>query len=151
MFNYHDIQEGDLATTLHLVKDTFDLFQKPDYTAEGVQSFYDFISEDHIKQALRTHKLHLYGCFHNQILVGILGIRQPHHICLLFVDQAYHRQGIAAQLVANWKQTLKPGATITVNSSPYAVPAYEKMGFSSTSASQTIDGITFVPMSCLLD
>ncbi|WP_094603611.1 GNAT family N-acetyltransferase [Sporomusa silvacetica] len=35
---------------------------------------------------------------------------------------------------------------ITVNSSPYAVLIYEKMGFVRTDVEQEINGIRFIPM-----
>lgn len=88
----------------------------------------------------------LYGAYINHSLVGVLGIRQPTHICLLFVDKHYQRQGIARDLFNSWKKTLEYPISITVNSSPNAVPAYEKMGFSPINSAQTVDGITFVPM-----
>ena len=35
---------------------------------------------------------------------------------------------------------------ITVNSSPYAVPIYERLGFRQTKPEQVVDGIRIVPM-----
>lgn len=34
----------------------------------------------------------------------------------------------------------------TVNSSPYAVPIYHKLGFRDTDKEQTVDGLRFTPM-----
>ena len=36
----------------------------------------------------------------------------------------------------------------TVNSSPYAVPIYRKLGFCDTDKEQTADGLVFTPMKC---
>lgn len=35
---------------------------------------------------------------------------------------------------------------LTVNSSPYAVPAYEKLGFQLNGEEETVSGIRFQPM-----
>jgi hypothetical protein len=37
-------------------------------------------------------------------------------------------------------------AQVSVNSSPNAVPIYERLGFASWSPEQTVNGIRFVPM-----
>lgn len=145
MFIFHEINQNNLVEALDLVKETFDTSANH-YGPEGVDSFYHFIDETNVKKSLSTGDMVLYGAYTNHSLVGVLGIRQSTHICLLFVDKNYHRQGIARDLFNNWKKTLKQPASITVNSSPYAIPVYKKLGFSPIKPAQTIDGITFVPM-----
>ncbi|WP_334295796.1 GNAT family N-acetyltransferase [Clostridioides difficile] len=39
---------------------------------------------------------------------------------------------------------------ITVNSSPYAVEVYHKLGFKDTAVEQIVDGIRFTPMKLLI-
>jgi predicted GNAT family N-acyltransferase len=70
------------------------------------------------------------------------------HISLLFVDRRC--EGIGKTLVAmavdeclRIKPELK---SITVNSSPFAVPAYEKMGFRAVGPFREVNGIIFIPM-----
>ena len=41
---------------------------------------------------------------------------------------------------------IAPAEEMTVNSSPYAVPAYQKLGFEATEAQQLKDGIIYTPM-----
>ena len=69
----------------------------------------------------------------------------PKHIALFFVDGKYHMQGIGRQL---WNVMLRenPNHELTVHSSLYAIPVYERLGFVKTGAIQTENGITYLPM-----
>ena len=78
-------------------------------------------------------------------IVGLLAVRLPAHVALLFVDEAYHRQGIAKQLFQEMLSELMP-EQVTVNSSPYAVPIYERLGFQIEGNEKTVSGIRFQSM-----
>ena len=124
-------------------------FEAPDYTDEGVGEFRDFIALDAVRQKMRKGELHLWGYYDADTLVGMLATRQPCHIALLFVEKGHHRKGIARSLLhtalAYYKET-SPSTEITVNSSPYAVNAYRKLGFVDTDTEQTVNGLRFTPM-----
>jgi predicted GNAT family N-acyltransferase len=66
------------------------------------------------------------------------------------VDEHYHRQGIARELLKRALEICARNrtdqATITVNSSPNSVEVYQHLGFQATGAEQTKNGIRFVPM-----
>ena len=82
-------------------------------------------------------------------MVGIIGVRNETHISLLFVDSEYHKRGIATKLVRSmFDQTMRKYGKreMTVNSSPYAVGFYHKMGFVDTNTEQLTDGIRYTPM-----
>lgn len=81
----------------------------------------------------------------NQQLIGILAIRSAKHVALLFVDEAHHRQGIAKGMYQAMLSELSP-KQLTVNSSPYAVPAYERLGFQRNGDEKTVSEIRFQPM-----
>ena len=71
----------------------------------------------------------------------------------MFVDKEHHRKGIAKQLFHTVLEKLKENKSVTqmtVNSSPYAVKAYERLGFIKTGEQQEKDGIIFIPMMCPL-
>ncbi len=64
---------------------------------------------------------------------------------MFFVDGQYQEKGIGKQLFqAIWKDC--PAGKITVNSSPYAVPIYHKLGFCDTDKEKVINGLRFTPM-----
>jgi ribosomal protein S18 acetylase RimI-like enzyme len=70
---------------------------------------------------------------HKARIVGVIEVRQFRHISLLFVDDRFQRQGIARALVrhavARCLSRRPDLRQITVRSSPYAVPIYERLGF----------------------
>ena len=141
-----------LAEALALVETVFIEFEAPDYSEQGIQEFHKFIDGKRIRKELETSSLALWACFHDQRIVGVLGVEPRGHICLLFVSGAFHRQGIAKMMLekglAGFRR--KKFAQVTVNSSPYAVQAYQRMGFVPLQPEQCINGIRFIPMALSL-
>lgn len=66
------------------------------------------------------------------------------------MDKHYHKQGISRILfdvvMKICKEESSSLKTVTVNSSPYAVGFYHKLGFTDISSEQIVDGIRFTPM-----
>jgi len=82
-------------------------------------------------------------------LAGVVAVRDGQHLFHLFVDTAFQRQGFAARLWAHAQQrALARGNTqgFTVNSTPYALPVYQRLGFVATGAEVQTRGIAYVPM-----
>ena len=133
-----------------LVRSVFDRFEAPDYSREGAASFYAFL--DSVPEQFSSGALKIRAALREDRLIGVLAMRDGRHICLLFVDPSFHRQGIARALVQTAADFARENGQkqLTVNSSPYAVPVYHRLGFSDLSAEQTADGIRFAPMRCLL-
>ena len=123
---------------LTLIHKTFMQFEAPDYSEEGARSFEAFLnSKDQMA------KLEMFGAYDDEKLVGIIS-----HICLFFVDAKYQRLGIGRKL---WEHILRNSEAdrITVNSSPYAVEIYHRLGFQDLSCEQLADGIRYTPMEYL--
>ena len=78
-------------------------------------------------------------------LAGMIAIRGDSHIHHLFVSRSTRRRGIARLL---WEHALRVHGRreYTVNSSEIAVPVYERFGFISKAAPQTVKGVRFVLM-----
>lgn len=81
-------------------------------------------------------------------LAGFIAVRPPSHVFHLFVAERWHRRGVARALWRTACAQAAPAAVFTVNSSPYAVPAYEALGFRCDGAPQCRNGMTFQPMIC---
>ena len=79
-------------------------------------------------------------------LAGYCAIRPPAHLFHLFVDARWHRRGVGRALWQAALATAGPAAQFIVNASPYAVPAYEALGFCCIGAPQTHNGVQFQPM-----
>lgn len=151
MYELKDVTFDDLPKALLLAWNVFSEYEAPECSQEGIQEFKDFIDYEYFKTKYLTDYF-MIGCFHQQKIVGITSftINPPYHISLLFVDPAHHKQGIARSLFQKIKehyQKKNECSKITVNSSPYAVEIYRKLGFTETNSEQIINGIRFTPMS----
>ena len=127
--------ERERATAL--IWRVFLRFEAPDYTKEGVNEFYKTICDERFLSALTA-----YGAFCGDELVGVIATRgEGRHIALFFVDERFQRCGVGRRLF----EAVHTG-NMTVNSSPYAIPVYEKFGFTATAPEQTVNGLRFTPM-----
>ena len=126
---------------LELVWKVFLKYEAPDYTKEGADEFFKSIHDDEW-----LNQINMYGAFDGDRLVGVIATRQEGtHIALFFVDGEYHRKGIGRLLFQRVLEDNKVNY-MTVNSSPYAVPVYEKLGFEATDKEQVKNGLRFTPM-----
>ena len=116
------------------------------YTEQGIETFSAFINN---KKIIKSFKV--YGAFENNILKGIIAIdRRKRHINLFFVDKSSQGKGFGKELM-NFIINNNESSYITVNSSRYAVPIYEKFGFEPTDVEQQKEGLYFTPMKLILD
>jgi len=136
-----EIDRDKRAQALKLVLDVFMQYEAPDYAAEGIDTFVNFLHDESQIDALE-----MLGAYDGEKIVGAIATRgNGSHISLLFVDGALHRQGIGRQLFAEVLRR-SPAQSISVNSSPFAVEAYRRLGFTPTGGEQVRDGIRFTPM-----
>lgn len=140
-FDIKKLTTNETKTALNLVWKVFQEYEAPDYSKEGVEEFYRSIHDDNYLSMLS-----LYGAFVSQKMVGVIATRsEGTHIALFFVDGEYHRNGIGKKLFQTVLSQCSSNR-MTVNSSPYAVPVYHKLGFTDTDTEQVINGLRFTPM-----
>lgn len=82
-------------------------------------------------------------------IVGVVATRDNKHLYHLFVAESHQRRGLARALwrVA-WEACVaisNPGE-FTVNSSRYALPFYEKLGFIQVGPEENREGVIYTPM-----
>lgn len=133
--------QPDLDEALKLVLNVFMIFEAPDYIDEGIITFQNCINNHEF-----IDNLDMYGAFEKDQLVGVIATRnEGNHIALFFVDGKYHKREIGRQL---FEQVVKNSSSnkITVNSSPYAIEIYHRLGFVDTNTEQLVDGMRFTPM-----
>jgi GNAT superfamily N-acetyltransferase len=86
-------------------------------------------------------------------LAGFIAIRERSHVYSLYVDQRFHRRGIARRLWDTARAAAvgpgHPGA-FTVNASNHAMPFYAKLGFVPTAPTQ-YRVVRYNPMRLVLD
>ena len=110
---------------------------------EGEEKF----SSAAILKLLNTEQVHYYVCEQNESILGIIAYKEPAHLVHFFVDIAVQKQGIGRKLwnyvVAELQENI---TTISVNSSCYAQPIYQKFGFETVSEVIEAHGLRFVMM-----
>lgn len=152
-FIYREMIIGQEQLVSDMVWEVFEEFVAPGYAPEGIETFRCFIQVDELKKATESGRFFTICCWDEETLVGSITIRDGNHISLLFVRKDYHQQGIAKKLLFKavnkcneWKADL---TEITVNSSPYAVNIYKRLGFKAIGEQITQNGITYIPMKML--
>lgn len=142
------LKKSDVTEALDLIWSVFLKFEAPEYTQEGILEFKAFISHDPIMEKIDKGELHFWECRDHTGLTGVIAVRDLSHICLLFVKKEHHRRGIGKSLFEAAKNAcMKNGiGSMTVNSSPYAVGFYHRLGFIDTDSEKTVNGIRFTPM-----
>ena len=160
--------EEDWECAMALAWRTFQRFEAPIYTREGVQSFLDFISGEDLKRMFLLGRYRLYVAKDGEEILGMFSIRENNHISLLFVDPAFHGCGIGRALILCgrdylWKRKTLPLDNeeekradvlyernerhfVTVNAAPGAIGFYERVGFRRIGEEEEVDGIRYTPM-----
>lgn len=139
-----------LRDALELVWEVFEKYDAPDYEEMGVATFRHFIEYHNMVEKVSQGEMRFWGCYQNTDLAGVIALREGQHISLLFVRERYHHLGMARKLmnVAVDAVMMEEPAirAVTVNSSPYAVGFYKKMGFVPLGREKKADGIRFTSM-----
>ena len=135
-----------------LVLSVFDALVAPGFTEQGCKTFRGFVAQYAFSR--RPQERFTLAALCQGKIVGIIEVINGSHVALFFVSQENQGRGIGKTLMQKAVERCrrdKPGlASLTVNSSPNAIKAYESMGFAPTSGEQEKDGIRFVPMTLML-
>lgn len=135
------IRYNQYKNAISLIWEVFLDYTAPDYTEKGVETFRNLINDNEVIKSLD-----FLCAFEENKLIGLLATKNKNkHICFFFIKSEFQNKGIGKAL---WKTLLDTttNTIFTVNSSPYAVPIYHKLGFVSTDTEQEYDGIRFTPM-----
>lgn len=118
-----------------------------DYSAKGQKTLQDYLK--HKADDIEEVASKIWEAWENREPIGVISLREASRISLLLVASQSHPQGIAKRLFLFLRGYLAArGNTgeITINSSPYAVEVYRRLGFKTTDTLQEQDGIKYVPM-----
>ncbi len=146
------ITSDEVDMAMQLALEVFMQFEAPDYDPLGVESFKrDIVENVEYLEKARCGVCPIYAAFDGERIVAIMGMRSNKtHINLVFTKKKYHRKGIA-RAIFNYllDDVLRENPSLselTLNSSPYGLPFYLKIGFIPLSDEQEINGIKFTPM-----
>ena len=144
---YGDMNTGQEECVCALVRRVFNDLVAPDYEAHGIEEFFRFANPAAMKARVSAGGFVLVASMSGGI-VGMLEFAPPDRIAMLFVSR--RNRGIARALLERAiRHVLAADPTVsklTVHSSPYARPFYEKMGFKQVTDVTTKHGITYIPM-----
>lgn len=146
------ITPDEVEDAMQLALEVFMEFEAPDYGPLGVETFkVDIVENAEYLENAKCGICPIYGAFDGGTLVAIMGMRSNKtHINLVFTKKEYHRRGIA-RAIFNYllDDILRENPSLeelTLNSSPYGLPFYLKLGLVPQSEEQKINGIRFTPM-----
>lgn len=84
-------------------------------------------------------------------LAGVLAIASKSHVKYFFVHPQFQRYGIGKLLWYFAEQSGLLGPSLTVRSSLFAVPVYERLGFVATNATEKFKGMEYQTMTAVRD
>lgn len=147
--NYRPLQPGEETAVCDLIASVFNAYVAPDYEEKGNQEFFKYANPEAMSERVKNNHFVLVAAVGDRI-VGMIEMRDFDHLSLLFVDSDFHRRGISRELLRQavdiCRENRPDMAEVLVNSSPFAIPVYEKLGFRITGPEQTVNGIRFQSM-----
>ena len=147
--SFRFMREGEEGVVCNLVNHVFDLSVAALYSKKGNRSFKKYTDPEEMSARIHSDHFVLLALADGEI-IGMIEMRRHRHISLFFVEQEFQGKGLGGELlglaVEICLSNSSPLREMTVNSSPNAVKAYERMGFQSTGEEQNISGVRSVPM-----
>jgi GNAT superfamily N-acetyltransferase len=146
-----EMRQGEETRLSEFIEGVFSKDVAPLFMKQGQAEFRNYIKPASIAERKRAGN-HLMLVAETRgkdpELAGIIEVNSYDHISLFFINVALQRKGIGKALLQEAaERSKKKGAKgLTVNSSPNAVAAYERLGFLRLGDERVQNGIRFVPM-----
>lgn len=135
--------------SMELAWRTFLKFEASDYTAEGIENFNDFVTDNSLFRMYAEGKYPLFVAVYDKQIIGMITIRNENHISLLFVEEEYHHLGVGRALIQCSVKYIREKMgkdRVTVFAAPYGREFYHKLGFEDLGPQMQKDGILYTPM-----
>ena len=119
-------RRNEWVPAMEMIWKTFRKYEGRDFTEEGIQHFFDFITTR-----------------------GAGSIRSRNILSLLFVEEAYHHKGVGSAILerlCEYLRTEEGERFMTLQAAPYAVDFYRKQGFRAVRPEMEFSGIRVTPM-----
>lgn len=134
---------------MQMIWRTFVKYEGKDFSEEGIQSFFNFITDDELYLSFLKGEYRLMVALDAGTIIGAGSIRNRNHLSLLFVEGAYHRKGVGSTILKKLCDYLKAEAGehyMSLQAAPYAVNFYQKQGFRAVCPEMEYSGIRVTPM-----
>lgn len=140
---------ADSAQIAVMIEEVFREFNAASMLPEGQAEFLEFIRPGNINSRLSAGACMFVAHYGGQ-LAGVIEVRIYSHVALLFTARRYQRRGVAKALLgaalARCREVRPKLKETTVNSSAYAIPIYERLGFIRRDKEQIKLGVRYTPM-----
>ncbi|WP_164969169.1 GNAT family N-acetyltransferase [Candidatus Marinarcus aquaticus] len=107
--------------------------------------FEEEISQESFEKRLKDKSYEHYIYTVDKKTVGFLVIKEKSHLFHLFVDEMFHKKGIAKKLFECVKNNMDV-THMRVNASLYSVPVYKALGFKERGKEENYQGLEYQPM-----
>ena len=108
--------------------------------------FEDELLEESFKERILSDEYEHFVYVQENEIVGFIAIKNKNRLFHLFVDEKYHKKGIAKELW-NYVKEHYDVSNISVNASLYAIKTYESFGFKVSGVQSKYLGLKYQPMS----
>ncbi len=142
-------EDRDWSPAMRMIWETFLKYEGEDYTKEGIHNFFRFITDEDLRMAFERGEYKMLLALDGKRIIGAASLRNIHQLSLLFVDEAYHKQGVGRKLLetlSSYLITELGERYMSLNASPYAVEFYRKCGFRAVRKEERYAGIIVTPM-----
>lgn len=147
------VRPSEAASISALVRESFVELAAPDWEERAQQRFFAEIEPESLARKIAA-AAYAAGAFRGDRILGFLLMPSPALLGSLFVHPNSLRQGIATALWESARLRLETAfpevRTVELNSTPYALEFYRKVGFVPISAEFTRDGARVIRMACWL-
>lgn len=120
-----------------------------DPSGQGAEGFLHSLGTEAVAGCISAPSFAYFKGLLDGELAGVVAVRDAGHLYHLFVAERFQGRGLARALWmharAGAQAAGNPGH-FTVNSTPAAVPVYERFGFRATGPRVETKGIAYVPM-----
>lgn len=141
--------DSEWAPAMKMIWRTFLKYEGKDYTREGIQNFFDFITDDELYMAFLRGNYQMMVAVEGSRIIGAGTIRGGNQLSLLFVDEDYHHMGVGRAIMNRLCRYLRDEAGerfMSLKAAPYAVDFYHKLGFHTVKPEAEYSGIRVTEM-----
>lgn len=129
---------------MEMIWRTFMKYEAKDFTEEGVQHFFDFITDEDLYASFLKGEYRLMVALDKGCVIGAGSIRDRNVLSLLFVEEAYHHRGVGSAILERLCEYLKTEEgerAMSLQAAPYAVGFYRRQGFQAVGPEMQFSGI----------
>lgn len=142
-------RENEWMPAMEMVWRTFMKYEGNDYSEEGVNRFFEFITDDELYVSFLKGEYRLMVALDGGKVIGAGSLRNGNYLSLLFVESAYHHKGVGSAILGRLCEYLekeKGERYMSLQAAPYAVNFYRKQGFRAVRPEMEFSGIRVTPM-----